>query len=100
MNSVLQVLRLGRGADAQLDERVRQVAPLHRETARHRGVLPVPGGSTDRAPPPDPRSSSPLPLAHSSHRPSPQVVPIAGRSKSWPEPSEVSAGTKQPVAAE
>jgi hypothetical protein len=56
-------------ADPLVDERLRQAAPVHRQTQGHRRVLPLPCRRPDRDPAPDQPSPDPLPLASPAHHP-------------------------------
>jgi hypothetical protein len=71
---------LGSRADAGLDERLRQAAPLHRARRRGRRLLPVPGRRLRHRPHAHPTRPLPLPLARPAHHAPPEVMPIAGRS--------------------
>ena len=67
------------GAHALVDERLRQAAPVHRQTQDHRRVLPLPRRRLVRHPPADQPSPQPLPLAHQAHHP-PTPLTIICRS--------------------
>ena len=57
-------------------------------------LLPLPGRRLRRHPLPHPARPHPLPLARSPHHPTPQVTPIAGRSK--PAESAAAAARSTP----
>lgn len=77
---------------AIVDERRGQTAPLHRDGALRRGLVPVPDRHHRGHPLPDPARTTPVSVAQSTHHPSPQLMPIAGRSKPATE-TEACGGT-------